>query len=309
MLVVGAGVAGLTAALACRAQGFDPVVVASSGAERESATAPRALTLWHPAASLLEWLVPAALEVAVPVTGWVVSWPDTPDRERFCAPDDCETPFVRLSRASVREALAGAIPDARLRTGTAPRAFESAGTDTVVTFADGVRERFDLVVGAGGRASRVRATCLDADVEDGVRWGTYHGAARLADRSVVHESWCREGSLARLGPLSDADAGRYVEAADRSPGTTEWTGAGVALVGAAAHPLPPSALVADSLAVEDGVSLATALATRPTTRGALRTYERWRGARVDRLSDPTGAGEPWPEVARHNRAFLRRVFE
>jgi 2-polyprenyl-6-methoxyphenol hydroxylase-like FAD-dependent oxidoreductase len=86
--------------------------------------------------------------------------------------------------------LRAGVPDDSYREGTAIVGVEADGDGAGVAFADGSRERFDLVIGADGYRSLVR--------------GLVHGGARptyagyLAWRGNLHES-----RLPDLGPLAE----------------------------------------------------------------------------------------------------------
>ncbi|MET8852232.1 NAD(P)/FAD-dependent oxidoreductase [Amycolatopsis sp. NPDC004625] len=73
-------------------------------------------------------------------------------------PDDAPLLRPEVDRADLRTLLLDSLPEGAVRWG---HAFESAA-DGVVRFADGGRARYDLLVGADGANSRVRALLTDA---------------------------------------------------------------------------------------------------------------------------------------------------
>ncbi|MGW4110641.1 FAD-dependent oxidoreductase [Actinosynnema sp. NPDC004786] len=73
-------------------------------------------------------------------------------------PDDAPLLRPEVDRADLRDLLLDSLPDGAVRWG---HAFESAA-DGVLRFADGRNARYDLLVGADGANSRVRALLTDA---------------------------------------------------------------------------------------------------------------------------------------------------
>lgn len=321
VLVLGTGVAGLATAVACREREFDPVVAGSapdfgSDSDRDG---DRVLTLWRPTVTLLEGLgLGDALADGTPVRRWVYRHADgTAEETLVHEGDPASAPCVRVRRTRLKRALAASVSTRRLQPDRGVRGVERGRSGPVVTFADGVRERFDLMVGADGPGSQVRDVVDDTASDGGgsvvvASTGVSHRAPRLEARDTVYEHVSPEGAVTRVGPLDGGDVWRHVGATrtDRWVGPERWTGHGVALVGAAARPLSPVLTTRDSLAVEDATTLAAVLASRPTVRAALRTYERRRRHRLrtlygmSRADDGTGA----ETLTACRRAFLRTAF-
>jgi 2-polyprenyl-6-methoxyphenol hydroxylase-like FAD-dependent oxidoreductase len=67
-----------------------------------------------------------------------------------------------LHRASLHEVLLGGVEDVPIRWGCSPRALADEGTTVVVDFDNGSTGRYDLVLGADGLNSTVRALILPA---------------------------------------------------------------------------------------------------------------------------------------------------
>lgn len=317
VLVVGTGLAGLATAAACRERGFDPVVVGGAAPDRS-----RVLTLWRPAITLVEGLgLSGAVSAGIPVQRWVRRTPCGTADEAFVHEGAPATaPCTRVRRRRVTGALADGLPGGCVRPDRTVHRVEQSRSGPVVTFADGVRERFDVVVGADGPDSRVRAAAADPTVEDGGEsshaepvTGSFHASPRLSARNTVYEHRTQAGAVTRLGPLAGADVWRHVgpPTVGRSLGTDWWVGPGLALVGAAASPLPPTVTTRDTLALADGATLAGVLASRPTMRAALRTYERRRRNRTERrYGDYRRSGRMSPDSIRACRtAFLREMFD
>jgi 2-polyprenyl-6-methoxyphenol hydroxylase-like FAD-dependent oxidoreductase len=160
VVIVGGGIAGLTAAIALRATGWEVVVCERAPEVREVAAG---ISLWPNAVRVLRRLgVGEAVEAAgcVATGSRLRTWrgaalgPSTVDQlaERFGAP------LVVLHRAFLQGILCSAFDRQTLRLGAECVAVEPEAHGAVVHLADGGVEAGRMVVGADGIHSLVRET-------------------------------------------------------------------------------------------------------------------------------------------------------
>jgi 2-polyprenyl-6-methoxyphenol hydroxylase-like FAD-dependent oxidoreductase len=221
VLVVGAGVGGLALAGFLRQDGVAPVVVERRETFDEAGYG---VTLTRTGLRRLDELgVGAAVRGAgAAVSAWTFRSPDGTVRfETDPAPGD-GVPPVTVHSADLHARLRRLVPDASLRTGTTVRALDSDAEGATVEFDDGVRERFDVVVGADGVHSRVRSL-LGGDAA--TFCGTTSWAFPLAVDAEVPadpgEVWTGDGRAFVFTPLADRAMGwvvREVDAAGRYDG-------------------------------------------------------------------------------------------
>lgn len=156
----------------------------------------------------------------------------------------------------------------------------------------------------GGRLFNLIAVIRSADSTDG--WDTVGDAAELQGGFADDCEAVR--SLVRL-----VDRGRTWALCDRDP-SPGWTQGRVTLLGDAAHPMLPYVAQGASMAIEDAVHLADALAETPDVEEALARYEAARlprTASVQRLARETGDVnhlDGAPREAR-NAALARRAAD
>lgn len=311
--VVGGGVGGLTAAALLSRRGHHPTVVAPT----VPAGVSHALSLWPGALAVLDDAFGDALDGATAVESWRVRVANG-DRRHEAGVDSGTPPLRVLDRARFREALRGRLPPASLRVSKTPTAIDPDPSGPVVEFADGVRERFDLVVGADGRRSRVRAATFDGDPlrsPETTTW-SFRAPAAPAGYGTLTDVWGSDSALL-LGPtrspvglflstgragdaasltdalrrstpglprgLSPGDLHDAVRLDDRVGWATRWVADGVALLGDAAHAVHPCLALGGSLAVEAAAVLAAEL-SRDAPATALRRYERRCRGRIAALA-------------------------
>lgn len=161
--VVGAGIGGLTAAVALRRAGWDVTVL-----ERAERLEPvgAGISLWPNAVRALEalGLGPALAAVSAPPAGTALRrWDGRPLgasvtdllEERFGAP-------LRLvHRADLQALLRDALPADSVRLGFRCTGAQPDGDGVLVHHAGGAPVRADVVVGADGIRSAVRDACFD----------------------------------------------------------------------------------------------------------------------------------------------------
>jgi 2-heptyl-3-hydroxy-4(1H)-quinolone synthase len=157
ILIVGAGLAGLTLAIALRRQGCQADVV-----ERQPdwPTQGAGIYLLGNAMRVLDAL---GLADAVRGSGTVIrSQTILDDRGRQLVVIDTESvwgqcgPCIGIRRAVLQKLLVNALGTSKVRFSTTVTAIVDHGATTAVQFADGTEQLYDLVVGADGVRSSVR---------------------------------------------------------------------------------------------------------------------------------------------------------
>ncbi len=160
VLVVGAGIGGLTAAVALRASGFDVHVYEQARALREIGAG---LALGSNAVRILQRLdlADALREFGVRSTSW--DFRDWESGELLgglplgdAAEIDWGAPFYNAHRADLHDALRGALGEEHITLGACCVSVEQHGDEVQIGFADGRWARGDVLVGADGVHSVVR---------------------------------------------------------------------------------------------------------------------------------------------------------
>jgi len=166
VLIVGGGLAGLGLAGFLYEQGVEPVVVEKAEEWRRVGYG---IGLWQDGIQVLERLgvIDVATEVGTRPTELQARGTDGDllANARFGDPDT--VPFVAIHRADLHAALRESVPAEWIRMGTTPTSIDERPDEVLVTFDDGGREAFDLVVGTDGIGSTVREQCFtDWSVND-----------------------------------------------------------------------------------------------------------------------------------------------
>src|SRR5258708_1497333 len=201
--VIGAGIGGLSAAVALQRAGFDVTVYEQAPALTEIGGG---INLGPNAVRVLFGLgLGAALErVAVrPVTSRWRRWQD--GRTLQAAPLNplCETlygaPYLMIHRADLLDIIAAGFPAERIRLGHRLVALEPGGDRAEARFDNGARATADLVIGADGIHSAVRAALLGDEAPRFAGCVAYRGlvsAERVADLAleVGLQSWVGPGA-------------------------------------------------------------------------------------------------------------------
>lgn len=220
VLVVGAGVGGLSLAGFLEQAGLEPVVIDSA----ESLDTPRGTVELSPGAiRVLDHLgvEGAVRQAGQAVTTWTRRRPDGTVVSRLDAADECGLLTVEYGR--LRRCLCDHLHSGAVHTGTTLASLHRERGGVTVEFANGVREQFDIVVGADGVQSRTRA--LLGGSEPAFR-GTTSIAVTLdaeLEPGVAGEVWTPDGAVFRVLPVADRLTG-WLTVPTTAPGQG-WTDA------------------------------------------------------------------------------------
>jgi 2-polyprenyl-6-methoxyphenol hydroxylase-like FAD-dependent oxidoreductase len=325
VLIVGAGIAGLALARALRLRGSTDELLVVERAERwdQSGTglylpgnAVRALGELGLSATVSSLANPIRRQRFLDRRGRVLREIDV---ERYWAGvGGC----VALERTALHDVLLDATKGGHFRLGTSVTALESGETPSV-TFSDGSTGSYDLVVGADGVHSTVRARLggPPARYVGQASWRFLaQGASESNDwtvrlgrgRAFLTVSLGRGALYCYADVNTDDPAGAaagdwragFADFAEPVPSLLEqaddayfapieevvppaWTALGVALVGDAAHASSPNMAQGAAMAVEDALVLADLLTTERSVATALSSYEQRRHERVSWVQEQT----------------------
>lgn len=318
ILIVGAGIGGLAAAISLGRAGHTLTVI-----EREARFAPvgAGIVLAPNAARALAWLGVPLAEHGAPLLSLDIVRPDGAllnriDTARLSA---VYGPTYAFARPRLHDALCAALPSSvQLRMGAAPSNIRPLPDRVEVTFQDGAAHSFDLLIGADGLRSHVRAqllgparyrysgvTCYRGLVPNpGIEraleaWGgeTRVGVVPLRDGQLyyflVRSAPPRAPALRFPEALREVyghyrgDVGKLFEVLDSAPPLHHdleeleapvWGVPRVLLLGDAAHALTPNQGQGAAMAIEDALALTRIL--EQGADGALERYAATRHARV-----------------------------
>jgi 2-polyprenyl-6-methoxyphenol hydroxylase-like FAD-dependent oxidoreductase len=318
VIVVGAGIAGLSAAIALRKTGNEVVVL-----ERAPRIDPvgAGITLFANALRALDRLgvgEAVAARGAAATRSAILTWEG---RELTRVPSDLLEGTIALQRADLQAELAAA---AEVRLGVEVTFVEQSDDAVVAVAADGSEEQGDLLVGADGLGSVVRRAIADVPiryagytawrgvssvpVEHGrltESWGvgerfglvdigrgrTYWFATKNAPEGDPDEPGGRKAEILRRFSGWHEPIAAVVEAADESAilrndvyylePLPRWSDGRLVLVGDAAHATTPGVGQGAAQAIEDAVVLIDRLAGSDDLTAALAEYEGIRRPRAD----------------------------
>ena len=208
-IIAGGGIGGLTAAVALRRAGAE-VAVFERSPELEEIGA--GITLWANATRPLKRLgvydevrSSGAVEIGGELRSWggemILEIPADALRSRFGEAN------LAVHRADLQGALLAALPEETVRLGRELVGFSQNGREVVARFADGRQERGDLLVGADGIHSSVRAQLFGLRPPRYAGYTTWRGVADAGEgglpEGVGLNLWGRgsEFGLVGIGPV------------------------------------------------------------------------------------------------------------
>jgi 2-polyprenyl-6-methoxyphenol hydroxylase-like FAD-dependent oxidoreductase len=156
-IIAGGGLVGLTAAAALRRTGHD-VTVLEQAPEIRAAGA--GIGLWRNALAEFDWIGvgDAVRDLGEELDTWFFSPAGRPVRAPGYGESDHR--FLLVPRPALNTLLAGAIGPENIRLGARAAGFAEDADGVTVSLDDGTRLRADLLIGADGVHSRVRAELI-----------------------------------------------------------------------------------------------------------------------------------------------------
>ncbi len=226
VLIVGGGPGGLVTALALRRAGIEPLVIERAPGHRSLGAG---VSLWPNAMRLLRrWGIGPAIEARGAIAGdtTINTWSGRPlvtvDAGRLEA--RFGAPLVVIHCASLQTVLRTALGRDTLHLGADCVGLEQDAHGVSVVLSDGRRHQADLVIGADGAHSTVRATVVD---DTPPRYGgitAWRGVVPLDRRSsdaMLTGEWWGSGAVFGVARLGANQA--YWWATARRDGTTGGT--------------------------------------------------------------------------------------
>jgi 2-polyprenyl-6-methoxyphenol hydroxylase-like FAD-dependent oxidoreductase len=213
IVIVGGGIGGLAAALALRREGFEPEVYERAPALLEVGAA---IAVWPNAFRVLEGLGLGASVLGRAGRMRSVRWLGRDGRlyNHFAFPET-GAPAVALHRADLQGSLLRALPQGSVHLGKTFAGFAEEGGEVRARFEDGTEAACDVLVGADGLHSRVRAQLL-RDGEPVYRGYTvWRGVARLEHAALAAGTASEiygEGRRFGVGPVGLGRTGWWATA-------------------------------------------------------------------------------------------------
>ncbi|MEA2159982.1 MAG: hypothetical protein QOD66_2362 [Solirubrobacteraceae bacterium] len=181
-VIVGGGIGGLAAAIGLRQAGIEPVVL-EQAADPAKTQVGGGLHLWANGVRALRELEleQQAKSIGVPIERTefqasrgrlLATWPLGEVSREAGAVD------LGVSRAELQRMLHGAVGDATIRSGAEVTRVADDGEHVTATLADGREERGDVLIGADGLRSTIRASLLGAEEPDYAGYVQYQTVTR-----------------------------------------------------------------------------------------------------------------------------------
>ena len=216
--IIGGGIGGLTVALALKQFGFEPQVFEQAPELREVGSA---IIIWPNAMRVLHQL---GLSELVRHDGGALEqaqWLNHDGRliNRFALPET-DFPAVVLHRARLQEELVRALPPDSIHLGHVFESFAQNSDVVLAKFTNGASLEFDLLIGADGLHSHVRAQLLNdgpPTYRDYIAW---RGVVDFTPKSLAPASAFEiygNGKRFGIGPLGFGKVGWWVSVNRRSP--------------------------------------------------------------------------------------------
>jgi 2-polyprenyl-6-methoxyphenol hydroxylase-like FAD-dependent oxidoreductase len=250
--IIGGGIGGLTAAVALARQGLAAEVFEQAPVLEEAGAG---VGLWPNALAALApiGLAGKVAQLAVKLAGqgikrpegtWLLFIPGEVMAQRWGAG------LVLVHRAELQQLLAGELGPSAIHLGARCTGFDDGGQAVTAYFADGRKVQAEVLAGADGVHSAVRAQLF--------------GPAALRYRGYT--------AVRSITPAGSVPLPRDA--------IETWGRGRVALLGDAIHPMSPDLTQGACQAILDATTLATCLAASPDTPAAIRGYQqrRWRNA-------------------------------
>lgn len=216
--IIGGGIGGLTAALALRQFGFEPQVFEQAPEVLEVGSA---IIMWPNAMRVLHQL---RLTEKVRHDGGVIEearWVNHDGRliNHFVLPKT-GLPAIVLHRARLQEELRRALPPESIHLGHVFEKFEQHSDVVVTRFSNGSSLEFDLLIGADGLHSHVRAQLLNDGPLVYRGYTAWRGVVDFTPKSITPASAIEiygNGKRFGIGPLGFDKVGWWVSVNRDSP--------------------------------------------------------------------------------------------
>jgi 2-polyprenyl-6-methoxyphenol hydroxylase-like FAD-dependent oxidoreductase len=215
--IIGGGIGGLTAALALRQLGFEPQVFEQAP---ELLEVGGAIIMWPNAMRVLHRL---GLSEQVRHDGGVIEearWLNQDGRliNHFALPRT-DLPAIVLHRARLQEELLRALPTDSIHLGHVFESFEQQSNAVVAKFTNGSSLEFDLLIGADGLHSRVRAQLLEDGPPVDRGYIAWRGVVSFTPKSLPPASAIEiygNGKRFGIGPLGFDKVGWWASVNEKS---------------------------------------------------------------------------------------------